>query len=63
VILLDTHALLWLDGGQAELGLSSRRAADEATAQLLTTFSRSLEYATRECHDPADAFCQPISRQ
>jgi PIN domain nuclease of toxin-antitoxin system len=30
VILLDTHALLWLDGGQAELGLSSRRAADEA---------------------------------
>jgi PIN domain nuclease of toxin-antitoxin system len=30
VILLDTHALLWLDGGQAELGSSARRAADEA---------------------------------
>jgi PIN domain nuclease of toxin-antitoxin system len=33
VILLDTHALVWLDGGRAELGLSSRRAADEALRQ------------------------------
>ena len=33
MILLDTHALVWLDGGQAELGLSSRRAADEALRQ------------------------------
>ncbi|MGH6886124.1 MAG: type II toxin-antitoxin system VapC family toxin [Geminicoccales bacterium] len=30
VILLDTHALLWLDGGHGELGLAARRAADEA---------------------------------
>lgn len=33
MILLDTHALLWLDDGRAELGLASRRAADEALRQ------------------------------
>jgi len=33
VILLDTHALVWLDGGQAELGRSSRGAADDALRQ------------------------------
>lgn len=30
VILLDTHVLLWLDLGRAELGSASRRRADEA---------------------------------
>jgi PIN domain nuclease of toxin-antitoxin system len=30
VILLDTHALLWLDQGRTELGRLARRRADEA---------------------------------
>ena len=32
LILLDTHALVWLDGGSSRLGPESRRALDRALA-------------------------------
>lgn len=33
MILLDTHVLLWLDQGRAELGAAARRAADAALCE------------------------------
>ena len=33
LILLDTHALIWLDGGSSRLGQESRRALDRALAE------------------------------